>query len=121
MKYSFEKLDAWIMSKDLVKDIYILTRNFPKEELFGLTSQIRRASVSIASNLAEGSSRTSPKDQVRFYVISFSSLVEVINQLIISHDSGFVSNEDYIKLRSKIEKLSNFINSLRQSVSNKIK
>lgn len=86
MEYSFEKLDVWKKAKDFVVRIYKVTADFPEEEKFGLISQLRRASVSISSNIAEGSSRTSPDDQGRFYIIAYSSAIEVLNQLIISTD-----------------------------------
>ena len=83
-KFSFEKLHVWIDSKELIKLIYIITKDFPNEEKFGLTSQLRRASVSIASNLAEGTSRKTNKDKAHFTTLSFSSLMEVLNQIIIA-------------------------------------
>ncbi len=64
--FSFEKLNVWIDSKELVKEIYSITQKFPSEEKFGLTNQLRRASISVASNLAEGTSRNTNKDKVHF-------------------------------------------------------
>lgn len=119
-EYSFEKLEVWRISKDFVADIYKLTSKFPKEELFGLTSQIRRAAISIPSNLAEGSSRYSIKDQARFTVISYSSALEVLNHLIISKDLGFISKQEYISLREKIEKITNMLNALSKAQKAKI-
>lgn len=78
-KFSFEKLTVWIDSKELVKLIYSVTKTFPQEEKFGLTSQLRRASISVASNLAEGTSRKTNKDKAHFTTISYSSLKEVLN------------------------------------------
>ena len=78
--YSFEKLEVWKLAKDLCVYIYKLTSKFPPEEKFGLVSQMRRASVSIASNTAEGSSRVSPKDQSHFYTVAFSSTIELLNK-----------------------------------------
>ncbi|APG64747.1 four helix bundle protein [Tenacibaculum todarodis] len=113
--YSFEKLTVWQESKNLVKDIYRLTKDFPSEERFGLISQLRRASVSIASNLAEGTSRKTNKDKARFTTISFSSAMEVLNQLIISKELNFISEKDYILVREKLEKITNMLNALRNS------
>ncbi|NOU47567.1 MAG: four helix bundle protein, partial [Bacteroidales bacterium] len=71
MKYAFENLEVWQKSRILVKSVYVLTASFPNDEKFGLTSQMRRACVSVSSNIAEGSTRWSQKDQARFYEIAF--------------------------------------------------
>lgn len=113
--YSFEKLLVWQESVQLVKDIYRITNNFPSEEKFGLISQLRRASVSISSNLAEGTSRKTNKDKAHFTTISFSSAMEVLNQLIISKELGFISENETILARQKLEKITNMLNSLRKS------
>jgi four helix bundle protein len=81
-QYSFEKLIVWQEARVLVKSIYTITRTFPKEEIFGITSQMRQAAISICSNIAEGSGRTTKPDQSNFYRISYSSLLELLNQLI---------------------------------------
>jgi len=114
-KYSFEKLDVWQKAKDFTVMLYKVTSEFPKAEKFGLVSQLRRAAVSVSSNLAEGSSRTSPKDQGRFYNIAYSSAVEVLNQLIISKELEFIDEEMYKKLRNGIENITAMINSLHKS------
>ncbi len=77
--YSFEKLEVWVASKSFTKEIYIVTSGFPESEKFGLISQIRRASISICSNLAEGSARASFKDKAHFTNMAFSSAIEVLN------------------------------------------
>jgi four helix bundle protein len=99
----------------LVKDIYRLTKDFPSEEKFGLISQLRRTSISIASNLAERTSRKTNKDKAHFTTISFSSAMEVLNQIIISKELNFISEKDYILVREKLEKISNMLNALRNS------
>ena len=73
--FSFEKLKVWIDSKELIKAIYLITKAFPSEEKFGLTNQLRRASISVASNLAERTSRETHKDKARFTTIAYSSLM----------------------------------------------
>ena len=113
--YSFEKLNVWKESLELVTSIYKISKVFPAEEKFGLVSQIRRASVSISSNLAEGTSRKTNKDKAHFTTISFSSTMEVLNQLIISKELNYISENDYILVRQKIEKITNMLNSLRNS------
>lgn len=117
--FSFEKLDVWKLSIKLTKLVYKLTKVFPDDEKFGLTSQIRRASVSIASNLAEGSSRISGKEQARFSEISYGSLHEVLNQLIIANELEYISEKELDNLRPLIEEIANKINSLRNYQLNK--
>ena len=111
--YSFEKLEVWIESKDLSKLIYLKTSNYPDSEKYGLVSQLRRAAISISSNIAEGSARKTYKDKAHFTTIAFSSAVEVLNQLIISFELNFISENDYLMFRSKIESITNKLNSLR--------
>ena len=111
--YSFEKLEVWKESKDLSKSIYLITNSFPETEKFGLTSQLRRASISVCSNIAEGSARKTNKDKAHFTVIAFSSAVEVLNQIILAYELEFVSKDDYIFLREKIESITNKLNALR--------
>jgi len=114
-EFSFEKLNAWQRSRELVKMVYKITQKFPSGEKFGLINQMRRAAVSISSNLAEGTSRSSKKDQAHFSQISYGSLIEVLNQVILSLDLGFINIEDYELLRNKVEEVSNYINNLRRS------
>ncbi|MEE4000299.1 four helix bundle protein [Tenacibaculum sp. FZY0031] len=116
--YSFEKLEVWRESISLTKNIYSLTNSFPINEKFGLISQLRRATVSIASNLAEGTARKSNKDKARFITISYSSAMEVLNQLIISRELNYISEKDYILVRKKLEKITNMLNALRKSQLN---
>jgi four helix bundle protein len=118
--YSFEKLDAWKLAKELVVKIYKLTSQFPPEENFGITSHIRRASVSVCSNLAEGCGRSTSKDQGNFYNKAYSSLMEVLNQLLISHDLNWISEKDLTDIRVEVEAVSLKINSLRKSVLTKL-
>lgn len=117
--YSFEKLEVWIEAKSLAKEIYKLTNNFPKEEKFGLTSQLRRATVSICSNIAEGSARKTNKDKAHFTTIGFSSAVEVLNQLILIYELNFITEDTYLKLRKNIESITNKLNALRNHQINK--
>ncbi len=117
--YSFEKLEVWKESKDLSKSIYLITSSFPDTEKFGLTSQLRRASVSICSNIAEGSARKTNKDKAHFTVIAFSSAVEVLNQIILAYELEFISKDDYVSLREKIESITNKLNALRNHQINK--
>ena len=113
--FSFEKLNVWKESIELTKDIYLLTNLFPSDEKFGLVSQLRRASVSISSNIAEGTSRNTNKDKTYFTTISYSSTMEVLNQLIISKELKFISEEEYLELRDRIYKISNMLNALKKA------
>lgn len=117
LELSHKKLDIWKFSMDLVLKIYTLTSKFPKEELFGLTNQLRRASVSVSSNIAEGLSRTSKLEKIRFLDISRSSLVEIDTQLEIVLKLKLCNNEEL----NEIEKLLNSLFAMITSLKKKIK
>ena len=105
---SFHDLNAWKEGHELVIEIYKASRLFPKEEIFGLTSQIRRAAVSITSNIAEGFGRQSYKDKNNFYQMAFGSIIEVRNQLLISRDVGYINDPNFQTLDNqaiKVEKI----------------
>ena len=89
--YSFEKLEGWQHARKLAVWTYTITNKFPKEEKFGLTLQMRRAAISIASNIAEGTSRKTSKDQSHFSTIAYSSTIELLNDLIISNELLFMT------------------------------
>ncbi len=116
--YSFQKLEVWKESIELVKYFYKITNVFPSEEKFGLVSQLRSSSVSISSNLSEGTSRNTNKDKAHFTTMAFSSAMEVLNQLIISKELNFISENDYILVRNKLEKITNMLNALRKTQLN---
>lgn len=92
---SFKDLDAWKEGHVLVLQIYRLTRKFPKDELFALVSQMRRAAVSITSNIAEGFGRGSMKEKIQFYTIAHGSVTELQNQLLVSRDVGYISSDQF--------------------------
>ncbi|MFO7851697.1 MAG: four helix bundle protein [Bacteroidota bacterium] len=115
-KFNFEKLEVWNNARNLAKKIYLKTEKFPESEKFGISIQLRRAIVSVCSNLAEGSSRFSSKDQMHFYSISYSSLMETINQLIISQDLGYLSSNDLLDFRQEVNSIAYMINALREAV-----
>ncbi len=94
MSHSYTDLAVWQKSMTLVRDIYLQTRNFPKEELFGLTSQIRRAAVSIPSNIAEGQGRLSKREFKQFLAIARGSLLELETQLLIVKGLGYTNHAD---------------------------
>ncbi|MBS9766119.1 MAG: four helix bundle protein [Flavobacteriaceae bacterium] len=113
--YSFEKLEVWKEAILLSKRIYQITLNFPDSEKFGLISQLRRASNSVPSNIAEGTSRITKKDKAHFTTMAYSSLMEVVNHLVLSKELGFLNNEDYESVRNDIYKISYMLNGLRKS------
>ena len=112
--FSFEKLDVWKLGRQLTLDIYRISNTFPDEERFGLTSQIRRAAVSITSNIAEGTSRNTGKEQARYTEISYGSLIEVLNQMIIAYDLKYITEDQLNSMRPLIEELANKLNSFRK-------
>ena len=116
--YSFEKLDVWKESIKLAINTYKMTKSLPKEEKFGLISQMRRCSVSISSNIAEGTARLTSKDKAHFMTIAYSSTLELINQAIISKELSFISNDEYLNLRKETESITNKINALRNHFLN---
>jgi four helix bundle protein len=114
--FSFERLDVWTKSRLLTKKVYKLTQNFPDYEKFGMAGQLRRAVISICSNIAEGSSRNSKKDQGHFYNIAFSSLMETLNQLIISNDLDYIDSQSLSETRNEIHSISMMLNGLCNSL-----
>ena len=114
-EYSFEKLDVWKIAKEFVKHIYNLTQDFPSREKYGIVDQLRRAAISIPNNLAEGSGRISGKDKARFTQISYGSLMECLNLIIISSELNFIEQSDCKSLRDEVEAISRKLSNLRRS------
>lgn len=112
---SFTDLNAWKEAHNLVLSVYTITKKFPKEELFSLVSQLRRAVVSITSNIAEGFSRSTDKDKCHFYIMALGSLTEVQNQIIISRDLKYISIEEFNKIEEQIIVASKILNGLIKS------
>jgi len=111
--YSFEKLDTWQLSRQLVKQIYFLSRVFPNDEKFGLTSQLRRAMISVSCNIAEGTTSTTYKEKVRYIEIAYSSLMEVLNCLILACDLEYLLDKELNETRLKIDEVYNKLNRLK--------
>ena len=111
-QFSFERLTVWQDSRVLAKRIYLVTKEFPADEKFGLVSQLRRSVISVSSNIVEGSYRITNKDKINFMNIAFGSLMELLSQIIISRDLDYINKEQYSELRSLIEKVSNKLASL---------
>lgn len=113
---NFKELLVWQKSVDFVTEIYRITETLPKTETYGLISQIRRAAVSIASNIAEGNSKRSKPDYLQFFKISRGSCAEVETQLIISKNLKFLNEEDYLKLNPEIIEITKMLNGLINSL-----
>jgi four helix bundle protein len=103
---SFKDLEIWQRSINLVENIYTVTRNFPKEEIYGLASQLRRAAVSIPSNIAEGFSRSSNKEYKQFLYISLGSCAEVVTQITIAQKLGYLEDGESNNLANEMEEIS---------------
>jgi len=115
-RFRFEKLEVWQEARKINQVIYRLTRKFPREELFAMTSQIRRASVSVSSNIAEGSGRNPDKDFAHFLEQSYGSLMEVASVFYLALDEGYVTENDLDPLFDEIEKLAKRTASLNRSL-----
>ena len=113
----FRKLKVWEKSHLLALSVYRCTTSFPKEELFGLTSQLRRSAVSIPSNIAEGSCRSGDTEFSRFLQIAMGSASELDYQLLLAHDLKYINDQDYVNLNQETVKtkqmLSTFIKKLK--------
>ena len=109
---SYKELIVWQKSIKLVKEIFILTNKFPKSELYGLISQMRRAAVAIPSNIAEGYGRKSSKEYAQFYSIAYGSALELETQIIISKELSFTLPENFGKVDALLEEVSRMLNSM---------
>ena len=116
--FSFEKLNVWQKARQLSLKIYKSTKSFPDNEKFGLTSQMRRASISISSNIAEGTGRHSFKDKARFTEIAYSSALELLNQVILPNDLELLSNEVYQEIRNDISEITAMLDGLYKTQIN---
>ena len=114
--FNFEKLDVWQKAIDFADLTYSLTRSFPQDERFGLTNQMRRAAVSVSSNIAEGSSRVSRTDLARFVEIATGSLFEVVSTSTIGLRQGFLSQEQYRQVYDAAEQQGKMLSGLRRSL-----
>jgi len=119
--YNFEKLEVWHVSRNLVTIIYKLLKNFPLEEKYALCDQMRRAAISIPSNVAEGGGRISPKEQVHFMEIAYGSLMELYCQLLIAIDLGYLQKDqtELIEANEQINQIAKMLSGLRKSLKAK--
>lgn len=113
---NFYQLDAWKKGHTLVLEIYVLTRKFPKEELYGITSQVRRVASSVTANIAEGFGRFHYNDKIRFYHLARGSVGEVQNFLFLARDLHFIEHEECDGLKEKLDDIRRLINGLIRSI-----
>ncbi len=116
--HNFKDLIIWKKGRQLHKELYIKTKQFPKEDLFGLTSQIRRSALSIPSNIAEGCGRNSDKDLCRFLDIANGSAFELETQIILAFDVDLLTEDEMTEFENKIQEIQRMIYSFRNSKSN---
>ena len=115
-KYEYKNLDAYKESKALVILVYALIKKFPREEQFALCDQLRRAVISVPSNIAEGSGRTSAKDQAHFFEMAFGSLMEVNCQIDIAHDLNYITKDDVENIEKHVRSISALLSGLRRKI-----
>lgn len=113
--YSFEKLKAWQEAKKLVVEVYHLLDGFPQFEKYALCDQIRRAIVSVPSNIAEGTGRMSIKEQIHFLEVAYGSLMETYNQLLIAIELTYITEESVETIKPSIDAAAKMINGLRNA------
>ncbi len=117
---NYKDLEVWKESRQLVKEIYVVTESFPKSELYGLVSQIRRSSISIPSNIAEGCGRRTSRDTLQFLFISRGSIYELETQLYLALDLEYIGREEFHKISDNIiqcrKLLNGFINYYKQNI-----
>jgi len=114
--FGFEKLDVWQKAVEYADLVYRVTRTFPAEEQFGLTSQLRRSAVSISSNIAEGSSRSSAVDFSRFLEIAYGSLVESVSELKVAQNQQFIASGAYENVYNEAEQVAKMLSGLRRTI-----
>ena len=115
-RFCFEKLEVWQQARAINHSVYRLTKKFPREELFAMSSQIRRAAASVSANIAEGSGRNSDKDFAHFLEQSYGSLMEVASFVFLALDEGYTTETDLESLLAEIEVLAKRIASLNRSL-----
>lgn len=113
---SYKELIVWQKSIDLVKEVYILTKHFPADEIYGLTLQIKRAAVSIPSNIAEGYGRRSTKSYAQFYSIAYGSALELETQLLIAKELKLASKEKFKNADNLLNEVARMLNSMLSKI-----
>lgn len=114
--FSFEKLKVWQKARLFHRKVFRLTTNFPYEQNYALIPQIRRAALSVPSNISEGAGRLGTKEFVHFISIAYGSLMETMNQLILAEDMGYVPEETMTKLRFDVAEIARMLTALKRKV-----
>lgn len=118
--FSFQKLLVWQKSRELVKCVYSALSAFPQTEKFALADQLRRAVISVSSNIAEGSAKESEKDQIRFIEIAYGSLMETFCQLQLAQDLNYISRAEFDEIAVRIQEIARMLSGLRRNKQSKI-
>ena len=118
--YTYRKLNVYQLSKTLVKDIYGMTADFPANEKYALSDQMRRAVVSVPSNIAEGTSKTSPKEQFHFLEISYGSLMELMCQTEIAYDLCYINQDQFCQIEREIGDIYKMLSSMQASLKSRL-
>ena len=118
--FSYRKLNVYQLSKMLVTDIYRLIETFPKVETHALCDQMRRAAISIPSNIAEGTSKASPKEQFHYIEIAYGSLMEIMCQAEIAFDQHYITQEDLTQIEEKIVSIYKMLSSMQSTLKTRI-
>lgn len=113
LDFNFRKLIVYSKAKDLVKSTYSLLKKFPKEEQYALCDQIRRAVISVPSNIVEGNARASEKEKARFFDIAYGSLMESLCQLEIAKELHYINNEELINIELQVQEIAKLLSALR--------
>lgn len=116
---TYKELIVWKKAIELVKEIYLLTEKFPRSEMYGIISQMRRAAISIPSNIAEGYGRRSPKEYAQFYSIAYGSALELETQLIIGKDLNLAKSQDFIKSHALLIEVLKMLHSMLYTMRTK--
>jgi four helix bundle protein len=117
--FNFQKLEAWQKARHFVNLTYSVSKKLPKEELFGLTNQMRRSAASIIANIAEGTARYSPKDQANFTTIAYGSLMETITHATVAFDQHYITENDFEQLQQEAFSLAQVLSALRKAQLNR--
>lgn len=117
----FTDLDVWKLGRELLKDVYEITKRYPQDELYGLVSQIRRATISVTSNIAEGMGRYSYRERIRFLYNSRGSLFEIENLLYLSADLEYLNQDKFVALLGKVERTRKILNAFITSTEKLLK
>lgn len=121
LKLNYKNLEIWKLSKNICLFIYKITKDYPKEELYAITSQIRRCAVSIPSNIAEGYAKSSVKEQLKFIEIAYGSYYELNTQIEISYDLKYIDTDNYNSICADLELLGKMLHGYKLSLQKKLK